>query len=114
MPKRNIFNPIAFLGFIGLLGLIGIFEGGWDWFIFFSWFVWFAWIKKPADERFFININKAARNGFIIAMMGISTILALLAMKFSYRIIIISVITLFEALLFGFIISFFFYEKRGF
>ena len=114
MPKRNMFNPIAFLGFIGLLGLIGIFEGGWDWFIFFSWFVWFAWIKKPADERFFVNINKAARNSFIIAMMGISTILALLAMKFSYRIIIISVITLFEALLLGFIISFFFYEKRGY
>ena len=113
MAKNSSINPIAFLGFIGFIGIFGFFVGSWDWFIFFSWLVWFIWIKRPADERFIANMNKSARNSFIIALIGVSSLLALLGLKLPYRIIIIATITLFEALLVGFIASFFFYEKKG-
>jgi len=95
--KKN-FNPIALLGVIGLVGIIGFFGGSWGWFI---------WVKRPVDERYFRNIGKAARNGFVISMIGISSILALLGLKSTYQIIIIAVVILFETLLFGFLISFF-------
>ena len=113
MKKKKIFNPIALLGVIGLVGIIGFFGGCWGWFIFFSWFVWFAWIKRPTDERYFRNIGKAARNGFVISMIGISSILAFLGLKSTYQTIIIAVVILFETLLFGFLVSFFYYERRG-
>ena len=113
MEKNRGINPIAFLGLIGFLGIFGFFIGSWDWFIFFSWFIWFIWIKRPADERFIANINKSARNSFIIALIGVTTLLALLGLKLPYRIVVIATITLFETLLVGFIASFFFYEKKG-
>jgi hypothetical protein len=105
---------MAFLGLIGFIGIFGFLNGSWDWFIFFPWFIWFVWVKKPADERFYINIDKAARNGFIIAMIGISVILGLMGFKIPYRYIIIAAIILFEILLIGFISSFFYYEKKGY
>lgn len=113
MEAKFKINPIAFLGLIGLIGIFGFFNGSWDWFIFFPWFVWFVWLKKPTDERFYTNIYKAARNGFVIAMIGVSIILGLMGFKLPYRSLIVSAIILFEALLVGFIASFLYYEKKG-
>ncbi len=114
MKIKFIINPVAFLGLIGFIGIFGFFNGSWDWFIFFPWFVWFVWIKKPADERFYTNISKAARNGFIAAMIGTSIILGIMGFKLPYRSIIITAIIIFEVLLITFLASFFYYEKKGY
>ena len=114
MKRIKAFNPLALLGFIGFVGIIGFFGGCAVWFIFFTWFIWFAWIKRPVDERFYKNIDRASRNGFIISMVGVAFILALLGLKAPYEKIIIAIVCLFETLLFGFLISLLFYDKRGY
>ena len=69
---------LKYLGFLGLLGLLGIVTDNVGFYGFFGFFGFFAYAKMVSDERLEININKAARNAFVIMLpvFVLATVLA--------------------------------------
>jgi hypothetical protein len=62
-------NFLCYLGFLGLLGLLGLFTDNAGFYGFFGFFSFFSYRKIISDERFKENINKAAKNAFLSAII---------------------------------------------
>lgn len=62
-------NWLKYFGFLGLLGLLGVFTSNVGYYGFFGFFGFFGFSKIIADERFSANLNKAARNAFLVAIL---------------------------------------------
>lgn len=77
-------NWIAYLGFLGFLGFLSFFTNNFSYIGFFGFFGFFGFSKIINDERFSANINKAAKNAFLILVVlyPATTILANLISNF--------------------------------
>lgn len=61
-------NWLKYFGFLGLLGLLGLFTSNVGFYGFFGFFGFFSAGKVKQDERFIANINKAAKNAFLVSL----------------------------------------------
>ncbi|WDV44212.1 DUF3796 domain-containing protein [Clostridiaceae bacterium M8S5] len=111
--KVKQFNPLALLGLLSLLGLVGIIKDEPLWYSWFGWFVWFKYLNHPIDERFKNNINKASRNGFIVAVVGIMTIIFMKGIHIAENIVNGIMAIAFIAMMLIFVVSFLYFEKLG-
>ncbi|SFG12076.1 Protein of unknown function [Desulfotomaculum arcticum] len=62
-------NFLWYLGFLGALGLLGLITDNPGFYGFFGFFGFFAYRKIIFDERFKENVNKAAKNAFLSAII---------------------------------------------
>ena len=103
---------IKYLGFLGMLGVLGIFTDNIGFYGFFGFFSFFIYYKVIKDERLEANVNKAARNAFVVAIpvFVIATVIA----GFMKDLIVFSYafIALFILQLVTFSFSLKFYEKE--
>lgn len=113
MMTKKKFNPLALLGLLGFLGLVGIVKGDALWYSWFGWFVWFRYMFHPIDERFKLNFDRAGRNGFLIALLGVSAIIVMKGMKVAEQMINGTIAGLFIVMVFSFVLSFYYFEKLG-
>jgi hypothetical protein len=60
---------LRYLGFLGLLGLLGLATGNVGFSGFFGFFGFFAYNRSVADERFDSNVNRSARNAFVVSLV---------------------------------------------
>jgi hypothetical protein len=59
---------LKYLGFLGFLGFLGIATGNVGFYGFFGFFGFFSYAKIASDERLEANINRAARNAFLVML----------------------------------------------
>lgn len=62
-------NWLKYLGFLGFAGLLSLFTDNPGYSGFFGFFAFFGFAKVRCDERFSVNINKAARNAWVISIL---------------------------------------------
>ena len=60
---------LRYLGLLGFLGLLGIFTPNIGFLGFLGFFAFFAQGKVVHDERLEANINRAARNAFVVSIV---------------------------------------------
>lgn len=103
---------LKYLGFLGMLGVLGIFTDNIGFYGFFGFFGFFFYGRVINDERLETNVNKSARNAFIVALpvFVIATVIAGILkdlMVYSYAFIALFILQL---LTFSFSLKF--YEKE--
>jgi hypothetical protein len=103
---------VKYLGFLGMLGILGIFTDNIGFYGFFGFFSFFVYCKIIRDERLEANVNRAARNAFVVAIpvFVIATVIAGIMkdlIVFSY-----AFIALFVLQLVTFSFSLKFYERE--
>jgi hypothetical protein len=106
-------NWIMYLGFLGFLGLLSIFSDNQGYIGFFGFFGFFGFARIINDERFSANINKAARNAFLISIIlyPAATILANLLSDFSVFSYAYAINFALQVLVFTFSLQY--YDKAG-
>ncbi len=63
-------SKLRYLGFLGFLGLLSLVTSNAGFAGFFGYFGFFAWTKFVADERFQINVGRAATNAFVASVVA--------------------------------------------
>lgn len=59
---------LKYLGLLGFLGLLGLVTDNAGFYGFFGFFSFFSYGKRTMDERFEADVNRSARNAFIVSM----------------------------------------------
>lgn len=59
---------VRFISLVGLLGLLGIFTSNIGFLGFFGFFGFLSYGRVANDERLEANVNRAARNAFVVSM----------------------------------------------
>ena len=103
-------NNIKFLGFLGFLGLLGIYTGNAGFYGFFGFFFFFP-VAAKSDERLAENTYRSGFNAFIVALLGLSTMITGLSMESSINTIALIIAGTFIIMLFTFVISFMVFER---
>lgn len=103
-------NKIKLLGFLGFLGLIGIPTKNYGFFGFFGFFSFFA-AHKNSDERLSLNSYKAGFYAFIVALIGLSTLITAFSMNSGIALFSIILAVTFIAVILTFVISLGMLEK---
>jgi len=103
---------LKYLGFLGMLGVLGIFTDNIGFYGFFGFFGFFIYSKVIKDERLEANINKAARNAFVVAVpiFVIATVIAGIMKDLSVYSYAFIVLFILQLLTFSFSLKF--YEKE--
>jgi len=109
-------NSFKYLGLIGFLGLIGLVTDNPGFYGFFGFFAFFAYNRILPDERFKLNINKAAKNAFIagLILFPLASTFAAFSSKESFTSIYTIAYSLnfaLQVLVFSFSLTY--YEQRG-
>lgn len=106
-------NWIMYLGFLGFLGLLSIYSKNLSYIGFFGFFGFFGFSKIINDERFSANINKAAKNAFLISIVlyPATTIFANLISNFSIFAYAYAINFALQILVFA--VSLQYYDKAG-
>lgn len=105
-------NKMAFLGALGFIGLLGIPTGNYALFGFFGFFGFFTFLRTKNDELWQENIGKAATNGFIVSVIGLSTTMALVAILETIAAAMVGIAVTFLVQMLAFTFSINFYERR--
>jgi len=102
---------IKYLGIFGFLGFLGIFTSNLGFLRFFGFFSFFSFRKVLDDERLENNINKSARNAFIVSLpvFAISTIIVAILKDISVYVYAFIVTIVLQIVTFSFSLSI--YEK---
>jgi hypothetical protein len=102
---------LKYLGFLGFLGFLGIFTDNIGFYGFFGFFGFFSYIKVISDERLEANINKSARNAFVVfmAVFVIATVIAGIMKDRSVYIYAYIALVILQLVVFSFSLKF--YEK---
>lgn len=102
---------LKYLGFLGFLGLLGIFTSNIGFYGFFGFFGFFSYAKVVSDERLEANINRSARNAFIVMVpiFVAATVVAGILEDLSIYIYAFIVLVILQLLIFTFSLKF--YEK---
>lgn len=107
---RKVLSRLSLLAVLAALAPI---TGHDAWLAFLAFLPFAQFAKAVKDERYIINRDKAARNGFIASIAGIFALIIVLIFHPSFEIIIHTI----TAILFGmgltFSLSFRYYDKRG-
>ena len=102
---------LKYLGFLGFLGFLGIFTHNIGFYGFFGFFGFFSYAKTVSDERLEMNINKSARNAFLVMLpvFVIATVVAGIMKDLSVYIYAFIVLVILQLIIFSFSLKF--YEK---
>lgn len=60
---------LRYLGLLGFMGLLGLFTSNPGFYGFFGFFGFFGFSGSVNDERLDRNVNRSARNGFVVAIL---------------------------------------------
>ena len=104
---------LSYLGFLGFLGLLGLFTGNLGFLGFFNFFGFWGLSRQKGDERLMSNSAKAGLNAFFASLIAISLTIAILSVFKTLEAATISIAGIFTAQLLTFIISLYYYERRG-
>jgi hypothetical protein len=104
-------NKFALLGLLGLIGLLGIPTQNYGLFGFFGFFGFLGLAGLKNDEMLKENIGKAATNSFVVSLIGVATIMIILATLESMEITAISVAVVFVLQILTFTFSLALYER---
>ena len=104
-------NKISLLGLFGLIGLIGIPTGNYGFFGFFGFFGFLGLLSLKNDEMLRENIGKAAKNSFVVSLLGLATTIVLIATLESLEIASIAIAITFVVQILTFTFSLSLYEK---
>lgn len=105
-------NKFAYLGLLGLLGFIGFPTGQYALFGFFGFFASFPLLLTKNDELLEENTRKAAANGFVVSVLGLSITMAMVAVLETITVAMIGIAVTFTAQMFTYSFSIFMYEKQ--
>ncbi|MCG8483724.1 MAG: DUF3796 domain-containing protein [Clostridia bacterium] len=108
--NRNWFKCLWVLGFLGLLGYFTDNVGFYGFFGFFGSLAFFG-IKD--DERLIDNINKAARNAFVVSMVICITAIVFVAILRQKDLLYYGIPVIFVAQYFTFVASYLYYDFTG-
>lgn len=112
MEKIRI-NCLGFLWLLGLIGILWLFVDN-PWFYgFFGFFWFFGFLNHEKDERFKENIFKAWFVAFIFALVWVSFMVLAIWLNLDLFILASIVATTFVIILFAFLLSFYYFEKKG-
>ncbi|MBD3414697.1 MAG: DUF3796 domain-containing protein [Candidatus Aminicenantes bacterium] len=103
---------LKYLGFLGFLGFLGLFTRNIGFYGFFGFFGFFTYAKIIRDERLEENINKSARNAFIVMpfVFVISTVVVSVMNEINVYIYAFIALVILQILIFT--VSLKIYEKR--
>jgi hypothetical protein len=103
---------LRYLGFLGFLSLLSLFTSNIGYLGFLGFLAFFTQGMVIRDERLEANLNKAARNAFVVSVIVyvIATLIVALTSKLS--IFIYAFPLNFALLILTFAFSFQFYERR--
>jgi len=103
---------LKYLGFLGMLGVLGIFTDNIGFYGFFGFFGFFVYSKVINDERLEANVNRAARNAFVVAIpvFVIATVIAGIMKDLSVYSYAFIALFILQLLTFSFSLKF--YEKE--
>lgn len=104
-------NKMAFLSLLGLIGLLGIPTGNYALFGFFGFFGFSSLFRTKNDELLQENVGKAATNGFIVSVIGLSVTMALVATLETITAAMLGIAITFVAQMLVFTFSISFYER---
>lgn len=75
--KNKTQNKMSLLGLLGLAGLLGLITRNVGFYGFFGFFGFFGFSRILPDERFKLNVNKAAKNAFMAGLIIFPIVVAL-------------------------------------
>lgn len=104
---------LKYLGFLGFLSLLGIVTSNVGFLGFLGFFFFFFQGMVVRDERLEANINRAARNGFIMSVVVYVGATVVVSLTSNLSIFIYAFPLNFALLILTFSISFHFYERRA-
>lgn len=83
------------------------------WLAFLCFLSFLGFRKVKPDERWEINLDRAARNGFIVSFLCMVAMFFLLVIEPQLNILTNALKITFAAMIVSFVVSFMFYEKKG-
>ena len=106
-------NWLKYLGLLGLIGLLGLFTDNVGFYGFFGFFGFFGFTNIKHDERLTANINKAARNAFVISLLVSVLTIILIGILGDPVFFVYGFVVNFLLLIMVFTFSFSYYDKKG-
>ncbi len=104
---------LKYLGLLGFLGLLGIFTSNIGFLGFLGFFAFFAHGKVIQDERLEANVNRAARNAFIVSVVFFVIAMVVAVVTSDMSLFIYAFAVNFALLLVTFSFSLTYYERKG-
>ena len=104
---------LKYLGFLGLLGFLGIFTSNVGFLGFLGFFAFFAHGQVIHDERLEANINRAARNAFVVSVIFFVIGMAAIALSADKSLFIYAFPGNFALLITTFAFSLQYYERKA-
>jgi len=104
---------LSSLSALSALASLTALNGDPTWLTFLSFLSFLGFAKIKTDERWKTNVDRAARNGFIVAFLCVVGLVALLGFKPSFDVLIYALQTTLVSIVISFIISFSIYDKKG-
>lgn len=102
---------LKYLWLLGFLGLLGLFRSNTGFFGFFGFFGFIGLSQITDDERLQTNINKAARNAFVSALLLFCGVMIYAALAPQASIFIYAFSANFALQILVFVVSFRIYER---
>lgn len=113
MKNMKTQKLLSYVSVLACLAVLAPITGDDNWLSFLSFLSFLAFTRVKADERLKNNLDRAARNGFIVSMLCWLVFAFVLSVNPNFD----SVINLLQGALFAitisFIISFTLYDKKG-
>jgi hypothetical protein len=104
---------LKYLGFLGLLSVLGILTSNIGYLGFLGFLGFFSYGKVVKDERLEANINKAARNAFIVSVAVYATATIIVALTSNLSVFIYAFPLNFVLPILTFSFSVQFYERKA-
>ncbi len=107
-------NAVSYLGFMGVLGFLGPLTGNLGYYGFFGFLGFFsAFGGTGSDERIENNINRACRNSFVVITITMAFTLVYIASYGGMSAFPLAFSILFIGSMLTFVLSYFYYDRRG-
>lgn len=101
------------LGLLGFLGLLGLLTDNVGFYGFFGFFSFFSYGKRNMDERFEADVNRSARNAFIVSMFAFAVGLAAGSLSKNTQVFLWAFALGFAVQMVVFSFSMLYYDRRG-
>ena len=109
--KQN--KLLTALSLLSVLAVLEPITGNSDWRVFLTFLSFMAFIKIKNDERLKLNIDKAARNGFLSSLICLIGLVLFLTTKPNFDQIIYAVQAVLVISTLTFAISYTYFDKKG-
>ena len=107
-------KKISSLAALAALAALAPITGHDGWLSFLSFLSFLAFSKVTRDERFKANRDRAARNGFVVAVVALSSLVPLLGNHASHGVLLMAVELGIILSTLAFALSYTWYDKKGY